>query len=406
MCVTNIARRTPNSLVKADPSTMIAKTPSLVSQRLVGNFMPLMMNSTNSTGFPFQLGGNENRQQGMDTVKPEPKKPRRRRKPQKPGKTAKHNERHFVVHNYHDHATEEPENNFQQDIPIPRRRGGVAMSFPMKLHAILDQVEADGLAHVISWQPHGRCFAVHKVKEFTDFVMPKYFRQTKLTSFQRQLNLYGFSRLTTGRDSGGYYHELFLRGKLFLAKRMMRTKVKGTKFKAASSPEQEPNFYTMVSFNFLKLVNARSIDPHLILPFLIVQPPVRVTPSCSSDESSGDEENCYGSIPSMAGAVSQSPRMMNLISPDVSSLLEPTPIFSQAPAPLPVPTFRGTSNDDDDDNDNAFDAAVDEIFYDGNPATVEDDFNNIWDPSMEVKERIDDDEQLGHLLEQLLQGEA
>jgi hypothetical protein len=76
--------------------------------------------------------------------------------------------------------------------------------------------------------------------------MPNYFRQSKLTSFQRQLNLYGFARLTRGRDAGAHYHELFLRGKGGLAKRMKRTKVKGTKFKAASSPEMEPDFYALV----------------------------------------------------------------------------------------------------------------------------------------------------------------
>ena len=98
-------------------------------------------------------------------------------------------------------------------------------------------------------------FALDSFASLTEFLPPipfcyhgnRYFRQTKLTSFQRQLNLYGFSRLTRGADATGYYHELFLRGKVFLCKKMTRTKVKGTKFKAASSPDQEPDFYTMVS---------------------------------------------------------------------------------------------------------------------------------------------------------------
>ena len=62
-------------------------------------------------------------------------------------------------------------------------------------------------------QPHGRSFLVHKTKEFTDRIMPKYFNQGKFASFQRQLNLYGFKRLTRGPDAGSYYNELFLRGR-------------------------------------------------------------------------------------------------------------------------------------------------------------------------------------------------
>jgi len=173
----------------------------------------------------------------IPTEKPRPK---RRRKPQKPGKTAKLNDRHFVHHNYHDHSHDAPvDTQVEQG---ERRKGGVSVPFPVKLHSVLDQVEADGLAHIVSWQPHGRCFVIHQPKEFVELVMPKYFRQSKLTSFQRQLNLYGFSRLTRGPDATGYYHELFLRGKVFLCKQMTRTKVKGTKFKAASSPEEEPDF--------------------------------------------------------------------------------------------------------------------------------------------------------------------
>ena len=75
--------------------------------------------------------------------------------------------------------------------------------------------------------------------------MPKYFGQKKLTSFQRQLNLYGFLRLTRGRDDGAYYSELFLRGKEHLCHDMTRKRVKGTKYKAASNPNSEPDFYQM-----------------------------------------------------------------------------------------------------------------------------------------------------------------
>jgi hypothetical protein len=94
-------------------------------------------------------------------------------------------------------------------------------------------------------QPHGRCFLVHKPKEFVDEIMPTFFRQSKLTSFQRQLNLYGFSRITVGRDRGGYYHELFLKNKLFLCQNMNRIRIKGTGIKGKASPSTEPDFYSM-----------------------------------------------------------------------------------------------------------------------------------------------------------------
>jgi hypothetical protein len=124
-------------------------------------------------------------------------------------------------------------------------RGGVNVPFPTKLHVMLSRVEAEGLTDIVGWQPHGRCFVIHKPREFVDQIMPAYFRQSKLTSFQRQLNLYGFRRLTTGADRGGYYHEMFLKHKLFLCRTMTRIRIKGTGIKGKASPETEPNFYAM-----------------------------------------------------------------------------------------------------------------------------------------------------------------
>lgn len=75
-------------------------------------------------------------------------------------------------------------------------RGGVYDPFPMKVHRMLDQSMVDGNESIVSWLPHGRAFKIHKPKAFADIIMPRFFNQSKYTSFQRQLNLYGKSNLT------------------------------------------------------------------------------------------------------------------------------------------------------------------------------------------------------------------
>jgi hypothetical protein len=52
-------------------------------------------------------------------------------------------------------------------------RGGVTVAFPEKLHQMLSQIEEEGLSHVVSWQPHGRCFLVHRKRDFIDDIMPR-----------------------------------------------------------------------------------------------------------------------------------------------------------------------------------------------------------------------------------------
>ena len=109
---------------------------------------------------------------------------------------------------------------------------------------MLEKIEDDGFGSIISWQPHGRCFVVHKPAEFKD-LLPNYFKLSKIASFQRQLNLYGFKRLTKGDDRNGYYHELFLRGMPYLIEKMHRVKVKGTGVRPRANPDEEPDFWNM-----------------------------------------------------------------------------------------------------------------------------------------------------------------
>lgn len=126
-------------------------------------------------------------------------------------------------------------------------RGGVATPFPWKLHEMLEDAAKENNESIVSWCPHGRSFIVHKPKIFVEKVMPTYFNQSKFASFQRQLNLYGFHRITTGKDKGAYYHSCFVRGQVGLCKGMVRQKIKGTKVRRTLAPGEEPDFYKMAS---------------------------------------------------------------------------------------------------------------------------------------------------------------
>lgn len=130
-----------------------------------------------------------------------------------------------------------------------RTRGGVTEPFPEKLHRMLLEIQKDGHAHVISFFPHGRAFGIHDTDKFEEKIMPKYYKQSRLSSFQRQLNLYGFTRIVSGPDSGGYYHELFLKARPALCTHMRRVGIpKGVdrrKIKSATLNKKEPDFYSM-----------------------------------------------------------------------------------------------------------------------------------------------------------------
>jgi hypothetical protein len=153
---------------------------------------------------------------------------------------------------YNDHSKD-----MNVDVEVnTNTRGGVQSPFPEKLFKMLQYIDLHepAFASIVSWQPDGRCFLVRDAKRFEALVLPRFFKQTMYTSFRRQLNLWGFKRLLQKTsDHGAYYHELFLRSKTYLHRRISRipqrvrdpsSSPKTTPAKS-NSPDSEPYFYSM-----------------------------------------------------------------------------------------------------------------------------------------------------------------
>lgn len=126
-------------------------------------------------------------------------------------------------------------------------KGGKKSTFPTKLYDLLENAEALGYSDVVSWQPHGRSFSVKDKKRFIKEVSPQYFgSQNEFASFQRQLNVYGFLRMTRkGPDRSSYYHELFLRGRPDMVALMPRKRNTTASVRRSLDPLTEPDLYKL-----------------------------------------------------------------------------------------------------------------------------------------------------------------
>ena len=97
-------------------------------------------------------------------------------------------------------------------------------TFPFKLHRMLEHAEKNGMEDVISFAEGGKSFSIHKPRDFVSGIMPKYFTTSRMSSFQRQLNLYGFRRINEGKEKGSYFHKYFIKGRRSLCKKIRRKK--------------------------------------------------------------------------------------------------------------------------------------------------------------------------------------
>lgn len=96
---------------------------------------------------------------------------------------------------------------------------GVPQQFPRRLYAMLEN-ESDknyqnehGITRIIEWSSSGKAFRIDNVAQFASIILPKYFRTNKFSSFQRNLNLYGFFKVRRGPDTDMYANPSFMRGR-------------------------------------------------------------------------------------------------------------------------------------------------------------------------------------------------
>ena len=116
-------------------------------------------------------------------------------------------------------------------------------TFPYKLYATLDDKRSESS---IKWLPHGLVlFCIHDKEVFTTHVMPRYFKATKMRSFQRQLNLWGFKRIVSGVDTDAWRHASFIRGHPQYLKSIDRTGKPSRARNSLHHYNYNPDFYQM-----------------------------------------------------------------------------------------------------------------------------------------------------------------
>eukprot|EP00292_Cryptomonas_paramecium_P009891 CAMPEP_0113691950 /NCGR_PEP_ID=MMETSP0038_2-20120614/18782_1 /TAXON_ID=2898 /ORGANISM="Cryptomonas paramecium" /LENGTH=271 /DNA_ID=CAMNT_0000613745 /DNA_START=340 /DNA_END=1152 /DNA_ORIENTATION=+ /assembly_acc=CAM_ASM_000170 len=82
-------------------------------------------------------------------------------------------------------------------------------SFIVKLCEMLNDETGHGL---VRWGDQGRSIVVDDPNGFSQIMLPRYFKHRNFPSFVRQLNLYGFRKMSQETSKFEYQHELFVRG--------------------------------------------------------------------------------------------------------------------------------------------------------------------------------------------------
>jgi hypothetical protein len=100
-------------------------------------------------------------------------------------------------------------NIIEEDLIKDENKKNEMPNFLLKLYQIL---ETNEFCNIIQWGDNGRYFVVKNLNEFTDKVLPKFFKHNNFSSFVRQLNMYDFHKKRNSTTENIFQHRNFIRG--------------------------------------------------------------------------------------------------------------------------------------------------------------------------------------------------
>ncbi|CAH0727318.1 unnamed protein product, partial [Brenthis ino] len=121
--------------------------------------------------------------------------------------------------------------------------GASVPAFLGKLWKLVNDSETN---HLISWSPGGKTFVIKNQADFAKELLPLYYKHNNMASFIRQLNMYGFHKITSVENGGLRYekdeiefsHPCFMRGHAYLLEHIKR-KIANPKSIVASNESGE-----------------------------------------------------------------------------------------------------------------------------------------------------------------------
>jgi len=183
-------------------------------------------------------------------------------------------------------ATNSRHQQHSQDERNARQLNPNAFQFPWKLHDMLDRSSSEGNEEVVSWVDNGEAFRVNLPYVFVERIMPRFFKQTKYKSFQRQLNLYGFTRLHNGPKKGGYKHKYFRRGQRTMCQLITRCPIRDSSSAATAITATEDTMADRLSMSASENGNRMVVDEDNKIKNgnieTITPPPATLSPSVST----------------------------------------------------------------------------------------------------------------------------